>query len=267
MRRILCSTLALASSLVARRVLACADALVARRQVDRLHGRGPADRADPPPRLAVRADRRRPWPSGRLDPAVGLSALGDSQGFRGFGAPGRVDQPLTAPGWSPDGRALAFGRWSCPARRLGPIRGGDPRRADPAAGRLEPAARRDHRRGGQVARPGDRLEPRRPLPRRSPSSIPLGLAIIRADNGRQVNAINDAFLPSWSPDGSRLAFYLRGTGDTLNCIDSPLGQPRMLLEVGQGGQAPVWTRDGLTLLVAARKSIPEGETRPATRSN
>src|SRR5437764_1107125 len=58
-----------------------------------------------------------------------------------------------------------------------------------------------------------------------PQLGPDGLAIIRADNGRQVNAILDGFLPSWSPDGSRLAFYVRGTADTLHCIDSALGQP------------------------------------------
>ena len=171
--------------------------------------------------------------------------------------------PLTAPGWSPDGRALAFGR-------AVPV-------AEGSGGRFEvvilegPTRRRIiSSRALPVIGSGPS-----PLPAQAvawspdgrylavPQLGPDGLAILRADNGRQVNAINDAFLPSWSPDGAKLAFYVRGTTDSLHCIDSALGQPRLLAEVGQAGQAPIWTRDGqTTLVIVARQPAPRNAEGP-----
>ncbi len=164
--------------------------------------------------------------------------------------------PITAPGWSPDGRALAFGRIvtdpdhskrfevvileGLTRRRIVSSR---PLTAlDAEASRLPYQAIAWSPDGRYLAVP--QLEP-------------MGLSILRADNGRAVNTIPDAFLPSWSPTGGRLAFYLRSGGHSLHYVDSALGQPRHLVDVGQAGQAPGWTRDGLSIFVVARRSSPK----------
>ncbi|WP_435006023.1 biopolymer transporter Tol [Tundrisphaera lichenicola] len=164
--------------------------------------------------------------------------------------------PLTAPGWSPDGRALAFGRVVPEEKgpgRLEVVILEGPTRRRVIFSRALPTPQGG---GGAASLPGQAIAwspDGRYLA--VPQLGPDGLAIIRADNGRQVNSIPDAFLPSWSPDGGRLAFYVRGTSDTLHCIDSALGQSRPLVEVGHAGQAPAWTRDGLSVLVLARLPI------------
>jgi WD40-like Beta Propeller Repeat len=173
--------------------------------------------------------------------------------------------PLTAPGWSPDGRALGFGRVVPDADGSGRfevvVLEGPTRRRVVSSRALPVISAGAARLPGQAIAwsPDGRYLA-------VPQLGPDGLAIIRADNGRQVNSINDAFLPSWSPDGARLAFYVRGTTDTLHCIDSALGQPRPLAEVGQAGQAPTWTRDGLTLMVVARLPVPREADPPGERA-
>jgi WD40-like Beta Propeller Repeat len=169
--------------------------------------------------------------------------------------------PLTAPGWSPNGRALAFGRVVAESDGTGRfevvILDGTNRRRVISSRPLPEISAEASRLPGQAivwSPDGRHLA--------VPQLSPLGMAIIRADTGRQVSAVNDAFLPSWSPDSTRLAFFIRGTGDTLNCIDSPNGTPRMLAEVGQASQAPAWTRDSLTVVVVARKALPRGAEPP-----
>ena len=106
-------------------------------------------------------------PTGPSGPEAGadlLSALGDPGRLGGLGPAGGVARPADGPRLEPrrPGPGVRPGRPR--GRRLGPVRGGDPGRADASAGGLEPGPAGHRRRGGPTARPGDRLEPRRPIP-------------------------------------------------------------------------------------------------------
>src|SRR4051794_14164690 len=108
--------------------------------------------------------------------------------------------PLTSPGWSPDGKALAFGRLVAEAdgrARFEIVIQEGPGRQRVLFGR--PYSELDSKAGD--------------LPALAPSWSPdgrylavplfqqtLGLAIVRADNGRILKVINDAYWPAWSPD-------------------------------------------------------------------
>ena len=174
--------------------------------------------------------------------------------------------PITAPAWSPDGRAMAFGRIVPEAEGAGRfevvvLEGPTRRRviSSRALPRIDAEASLMPAQAIAWSPDGRYLA--------VPQFSPQGLAILRADNGRLVNAINDAFLPSWSPEGGRLAFYVRGAGDSLYMVESAIGQPRMLVEVGQAGQAPAWARDGMSLIVVARRSIPRGAEPPGDQAD
>lgn len=165
--------------------------------------------------------------------------------------------PITSPGWSADGRALAFGRV---------VANGS------GANRFEVVVMEGLSRRRVIA-----TEPLATLDAESsklpnqaivwspdgrylavPHLNPMGLAILRADNGRLVQTIPDAFLPSWSPTGGRLAFFTRtGSSHLLNWIDSALGETHPLIDVGTASQAPAWTLDGMSVLVVSRRlSLP-----------
>ncbi len=166
--------------------------------------------------------------------------------------------PITAPGWSADGHALAFGRVVVATDRSS--------RFEVVV--LEGLARRrviSSRPIGALDAEVSRL----PLQAIAwspdgrylavPQLEPAGLAIIRADNGRTVNSIPEAFLPSWSPTGGRLGFYVRNGSHSLQIIDSALGQPRQLLDVGQASQSPIWNRDGSSIVVTRRSTARFGD--------
>ena len=164
--------------------------------------------------------------------------------------------PLTSPGWSPDGAALAFGR-------LVPEAGG--------RARFEVVI--------QEAPDRQRIVRREELPDLKPEAAglpglavawspdgrllaaprfsPRGLVILRADDGRALKVIDEAYLPSWSPRGGKLAFYKGGGPEGLYSVDSRLGEPRLLAEVPQPVTAPAWSQDGRALWALRRR--PAGQ--------
>src|SRR5262249_15007591 len=131
--------------------------------------------------------------------------------------------PLSSPCWSPDGKAVAFGRIvpepEGRARVEGVIMDGPGRQR------------------GLYSRPYSNLNPRAAdLPSLAPSwstdgrflAVPifqqtLGLAILRADNGRVLKQLEGAYWPSWSPDKTMLAFVHNGDPETLQCLDTNFG--------------------------------------------
>ena len=215
MRRIPLAALALACSMAMAGCLHAPMPWSPDGQVAGVYGRGPADRAVLKPGWIFESPTTALATPG---PRVGRRRIGSGRPGRRLGrlgAPGRVEAADHGPGLEPrrPGPRLSAGR-----RALNQTASGGSRlwssKGRPGGGSS---------RAGRFPRSGPR--PNGCPARRSPGALtadilaipqlnPLGMAIVRADNGRQVNAINDAFLPSWSPDGSRLAFYLRGAPAT-----------------------------------------------------
>ena len=162
--------------------------------------------------------------------------------------------PLTSPSWSPDGLALAFGR-------LVPEEEG--------RGRFEVVIQEaPDRKRVVLARPVNEFHARATeLPGLGLAWSPDGrylavplfqqtlcLGIIRADNGRVLKVIEDAYLPAWSPDGTKLAFVQGSDAESLHYIEHDFGPPRHLADIGQTSQAPVWYRDSRSVAVLARRT-------------
>jgi hypothetical protein len=135
--------------------------------------------------------------------------------------------PLTSPAWKPDGTALAFGR-------LVPEPEGRARfeivvQEAPGRQRVLLASRLGGFKVEAEGLPGLAVcwsPDGRHLA--VPQLQPLGLAVLRADTGRVLKTVEDAFFPSWSPDGTKLAFYGSGDPEGLYCLDATFGAPRHL---------------------------------------
>jgi hypothetical protein len=162
--------------------------------------------------------------------------------------------PLTSPGWSPDGSALAFGRLvseGAGRARFEIVMQDAPRHqrviqsVPVEAFRAEAGAEGLPALGVAWSPDGRYLA--------VPQLKPSGLAIVRVDNGRVLKAVEGGYMPSWSPDGVKLAFY-RDDPVGLYCLDSSLSAPQKLAEVGRSGQQPpCWTRDSRSVVVVQSK--------------
>jgi hypothetical protein len=166
--------------------------------------------------------------------------------------------PLTTPAWSPDGQALAFGRLVSEAGGRGRFEiniqeAPDRKRIVLARPVTELHARAADLPGLALAWSPDGRYLAVPL-----LGQPLSLGIIRADNGRLLKLINDAYLPAWSPDGTKLAF-VQGQGsesESLHYVDHNFGPSRHLLDIGQTTQAPAWYRDSRSIATVVRRPAP-----------
>jgi Tol biopolymer transport system component len=167
--------------------------------------------------------------------------------------------PLTAPGWRQDGGALAYGRLL--PGRVGPsrleivIKEGVQQRKSLAtyvvaeslceASLLPSMAPVWSPDGRYLAVPGPQ---------------PSAFLVLRADNGQVMKSVENGSWPSWSPDGSRLAYVRNGGGDTLQVIEGGFGPSRQVAELGQTFQPPLWSRDGKSVLTVSRRSMQRGPT-------
>jgi Tol biopolymer transport system component len=157
--------------------------------------------------------------------------------------------PITSPGWSPDGRALAFGRlrWEADGRVRFEVvvqDGPDHQRVLFSRPHADLPARSADLPGLGVAWSPDGRYLAVPLFQQT-----LDLAVVRADNGRLLKVVENAYLPAWSPDGSKLAFVRGGDAESLQSLDHHFGPTRQLADIGQTTQPPAWSRDGQSVVV------------------
>jgi hypothetical protein len=174
--------------------------------------------------------------------------------------------PISSPGWSPDGSSIAYARVVHEADGRGRyeliVREGLERRRElfsqplPADG-----LRMDELPGLAVCWSPDGRH------LAVPTVEPRGLAIVRSDNGRIVKVLEDAYLPSWSPVGGRLAYVRGGEPQGLYCLDASLGAPRHLADVGISMQPAAWSRDGLSVYAVARRPTARGARSPSEQAD
>lgn len=209
---------------------------------------GPAAVASRPPGPDARGTRYQIWAS---RPDGEASALIEESAW-----------PLTAPAWSPRGKALAYGR-------MVPEPGAEGEPGDLSRGRFEVVIQEGlNRRRTVFSLPGVELDDaaRERFPHTAPAWSPDGrflaiprpgksptLLIVRAEGAKLVRTVIQAMLPSWSPDGTKLA-YLHEDGAneySLHLLEHQ-GQaftgPRAVLPVG-GVAAPFfWDEDGRSII-------------------
>jgi len=165
-------------------------------------------------------------------------------------------RPMTAPGWSPDGRRLAFGRLAgvfgvASGRFEVVIRDGSGSERVVLSRTLAATARVDEEtfaaRG--VAWSGDGRSLAVPDP-----TDPDRASVVRVDTGQTLKSFCGARWFAWSPDGSRLAVV--GGADfskALGLVDGGFGPVRRLTDLGRVGHTPFWSRDGRWVFAVARR--------------
>ncbi len=176
--------------------------------------------------------------------------------------------PLTAPSWSLQGRAMAFGRFV--PTSIGPLKTA-PR------GRLELVIQQSlKRKRTVVAMPDYELEPeaRVMFPLVAPAWSPDGqylafprpgrnpaILIFKVEPHRLTQTIEHAVMPAWSPDGWKLAF-IRGDDLEENRLQvvERRGQTfvaiRETLAVDRVKATPSWSSDGRSIYVVVEKVGP-----------
>ncbi len=166
--------------------------------------------------------------------------------------------PLTAPAWRPDGRSLAFGR-------LIPEENG--RARFEVVVQEAPSEKRVILKESIDESAIKNLELSSLHLAWSPEGrylvVPVlqntrGLAIIRADNGRVLKTLEDAHHPSWSADGTKLAFARGLEGESLLYLDNNFGAPRHLADIGKALQAPIWYKQSILVLARPGGLAAEG---------
>ncbi len=163
--------------------------------------------------------------------------------------------PRTAPGWSPDGLALAFGRvvnnadgsstyevvvQQAPDQQRVILRTPLPVTGSSVDGLVSQ---------GVVWSPDGRLLA-------APRVDPPGLLILKAEDGAEVRALDHASRPSWSSRSGRLAFVRMGPEPGVFAFRPGRDEPRrMAREVPPSGPL-VWSADGQSLWTLGRS--PDG---------
>jgi hypothetical protein len=162
--------------------------------------------------------------------------------------------PLTSPSWSPDGLALAFGRLVSEREGRGRFEVVIQEAPDRKRVVLSRPVNEFHSRATDLPGLGLAWSPDGRYLAVPVFQQTLSLGIIRADNGRVLKVIEDAYLPAWSPDGTKLAFVQGTEPESLHYVDHDFGPPRHLADIGQTSQAPFWYRDSRSVAVLARRT-------------
>jgi Tol biopolymer transport system component len=172
--------------------------------------------------------------------------------------------PLSAPAWSPRGRSIAFGRFV-------------PESIEPAQpiqkGRYEVVVQDALDRKRVVwSAPDFELDPTTrdsfpqlicswstdglylaiPHPGRQPA-----IEIVRTDTKKRIKRIENACLPSWSPDGSRCAFLRpEGPGHQLECVEriGPTFSDPQVLATGAIASSPHWSGDSRSIFAVIERT-------------